>query len=218
MAPEVRDENTLALREREQEEVDRRSSIRAQVVHETIRREGEDELRRPSQALAWSGLAAGLSMGFSLVGEGLLRAHLPAAPWRPVVAKLGYSIGFLVVVLGRQQLFTENTLTPVLPLLRRSRPGGILNLAKSVDDGPRGEPDGGGHLRLGGREHRGGPAVQQAFLETGREAAAVSFGNAVLRGVFAGWLIALMVWLMPFADTARWTVIVILTWLVGLGA
>ena len=128
MAPEVRDENTLALREREQEEVDRR--IRAQVVHETIRREGEDELRRPSQALAWSGLAAGLSMGFSLVGEGLLRAHLPAAPWRPVVTKLGYSIGFLVVVLGRQQLFTENTLTPVLPLLRRSRPGGILNLAR----------------------------------------------------------------------------------------
>ncbi len=29
----------------------------------------------------------------------------------------GYSIGFLIVVLGRQQLFTENTVTPILPLL-----------------------------------------------------------------------------------------------------
>ena len=32
--------------------------------------------------VAWSGLAAGLSMGFSLVGEALLEAHLPARPWR----------------------------------------------------------------------------------------------------------------------------------------
>ncbi len=30
---------------------------------------------------------------------------------------MGYSVGFLVVVLGRQQLFTENTITPILPLL-----------------------------------------------------------------------------------------------------
>jgi len=35
------------------------------------------------------------------------------------VANLGYSLGFLVVMLGRQQLFTENTLTPILPLLHR---------------------------------------------------------------------------------------------------
>ena len=56
-------------------------------------------------------------MGLSLMAEGLLRAHLPEAPWRDLVSKLGYTVGFLVVVLGRQQLFTENTLTPILPLL-----------------------------------------------------------------------------------------------------
>jgi formate/nitrite transporter FocA (FNT family) len=58
-------------------------------------------------------------MGKSLVAEGLLRARLPDAAWRPVVVKLGYSLGFLMVIIGRQQLFTENTLTPILPLMAR---------------------------------------------------------------------------------------------------
>src|SRR3954453_15635744 len=95
-----------------EEEAHERASPGGEVVYKAIMREGEDELDRPSSALFWSGLAAGLSMGFSLIAEGLLRAHLPDAPWRPTVAKFGYSLGFLIVVLGRQQLFTENTLTP----------------------------------------------------------------------------------------------------------
>src|SRR5215831_17766724 len=79
--------------------------------------EGEEELKRSTSALAWSGLAAGLSMGFSFVAEAVIRAHLPAAAWRPLLAKFGYSFGFVLVILGRQQLYTENTLTPILPLL-----------------------------------------------------------------------------------------------------
>src|SRR5690242_21471880 len=105
-------DNRLDLNERELEEVERRSSIRAHVVHEAIRVEGEEELHRRSSALAWSGLAAGLSMGFSLLAEGVLRSAIPDTPWRPLVSKLGYTVGFLVVILGRQQLFTENTRTP----------------------------------------------------------------------------------------------------------
>ena len=58
-------------------------------------------------------------MGFSLFTEGLLTTYLPDTPWRPLVSKFGYCFGFPVVVLGRQQLFTENTLTPILPLLQR---------------------------------------------------------------------------------------------------
>src|SRR3954465_14593220 len=103
----------------EEDEAHERSAPSGKIVYKAILKEAEDELERPSSALFWSGLAAGLSMGFSLVAEGLLRAHLPDKPWRPLGVKLGYSIGFLIVILGRQQLFTENTLTPVLPLLRR---------------------------------------------------------------------------------------------------
>src|ERR671926_1029021 len=115
------------LSEQELEEVERRSSPRTEVVYEAIREEGEGELKRSSATLAWDGLAAGLSMGFSLVAEGLLRSHLPDAEWRPLVAKLGYPIGFLIIVLGRQQLFTENTLTAVLPFLQRFNVRTLLN-------------------------------------------------------------------------------------------
>src|SRR5689334_23871090 len=73
------------LSESEQQQVEQRAAIPAAVVHEAIRKEGEAELRRPSVALAWSGLAAGLSMGFSLVAEGLIKAHLPNAPWQPLL-------------------------------------------------------------------------------------------------------------------------------------
>src|SRR3954447_4524031 len=106
-------------RDAEQRDADARSAPSGKVVYKAILKEGEEELDRATAALFWSGLAAGLSMGFSMIAEGLLSAHLPHAPWRPLVAKLGYSVGFLIVVLGRQQLFTENTLTPVLPLLKR---------------------------------------------------------------------------------------------------
>jgi formate/nitrite transporter FocA (FNT family) len=112
-------ENELQLSETALKEAEERSSITARVVHEAVRREGEEELKRSSRALGWSGLAAGLSMGFSLITEGLMRAHLPDEPWRPLITKAGYSAGFVLVILGRQQLFTENTPTPILPLLHR---------------------------------------------------------------------------------------------------
>ncbi|HLI82079.1 MAG TPA: hypothetical protein VKV03_18955, partial [Candidatus Binataceae bacterium] len=56
--------------------------MRAAVVHEAIRSEGEVELRRPVGALFWSGVGSGLSMGFSLIAMGLLFNHLPNAGWR----------------------------------------------------------------------------------------------------------------------------------------
>ena len=77
-------------------------------MHEAIRLEGEDELSRHPLALMWSGLAAGLSMGFSFMASVLLKAYLPGDPaWHPLVYSLGYAVGFVIVVLGRQQLFTE---------------------------------------------------------------------------------------------------------------
>ena len=211
-------ENHLQLDEREQEEAEERSSVNVRVVHEAVRREGEQELQRSSQALAWSGLAAGLSMGFSFITEGLIRNNLPDAQWRPLVTKLGYSAGFVLVVLGRQQLFTENTLTPILPLLHRKtltmlrhvlRLWVVVLVANLV-----------GALAVAwvlGNTEAFKPEVRQTFANIAHESADVTFGLAVLRGVFAGWLIALMVWLLPFAESARVGVIIAVTWLVGIG-
>lgn len=94
-----------------------RSSLRAAVIHEAIRTEGEGDLKRPARALIWSGLTAGLSMVFSLAAMGLIHSLLPDTQWRPLITDFGYSIGFLAVILGNQHLYTENTLTVMLPLL-----------------------------------------------------------------------------------------------------
>src|SRR5689334_14051000 len=88
-------ENDLHLSDEELQEAQDRSSVTVRVVHEAVRREGEEELRRTSSALGWSGLAAGLSMGFSLIAEGVLRSALPDTSWRPLITKFGYSAGFL---------------------------------------------------------------------------------------------------------------------------
>lgn len=96
----------------ERKEAHRRSAPGVAVVYEAIRQEAETELNRPNSALFWSGLAAGLCIGFSFISQALLQTSLPDTPWQSLVSKLGYSVGFVIVILGRQQLFTENTLTP----------------------------------------------------------------------------------------------------------
>ena len=80
--------NELHLTGPELKEAQERSAATVRVVYEAIRSEGEDELKRTTSALAWSGLAAGLSMGFSFVAEGLLAAHLPDKPWRELISKM----------------------------------------------------------------------------------------------------------------------------------
>jgi len=202
----------------EQTQVEERAAIGANVVYEVIRREGDDELRRPPAALAWSGFAAGLSMGFSFVAEALLTSRLPDRPWLPLATKVGYSIGFLVVILGRQQLFTENTLTVILPLLLNKKLKTLLRVARlwaivlaanlvgtflfalSV-----------AHLPIFDAPTR------QAMAAIAASHLGGSFGTVLLRAIFAGWLIALMVWLLPAAEHSRVAVIIILTYLVGLG-
>src|SRR4051812_24059379 len=61
----------------EEEEIHEKSAASAETVYKAILLEANEELIRPSSALAWSGLAAGLSMGFSLITEGLMASHLP---------------------------------------------------------------------------------------------------------------------------------------------
>ena len=90
--------STVDLTQDEEREVQERTPPRAAVVFETIRREGEMELSRPVFSLASSGLAAGLSMGMSLAGEGMIRTLLPDEKWRPLAASAGYSLGFLIVI------------------------------------------------------------------------------------------------------------------------
>jgi hypothetical protein len=60
-----------------------------EVIYRSVRQDGKRSLTLTSAELVWSGLAAGLSMGFTLIGEGLLRAHVPETAWAPLVTKFG---------------------------------------------------------------------------------------------------------------------------------
>ena len=205
------------LTDRQQQEAEDRTSVSAIVLHEAIRRDGEEELNRSLSALAWSGLSAGLSMGFSFVAQGLLRAYLPDATWRPLISNLGYPVGFLLVVIGRQQLFTENTLTAIIPLLSERTLSTLLSvlrlwvivLAANLV---------GAHIFAWAAADTTflKPEVQKALSEIATQAANVSFGSAIWRGIFAGWLIAMMVWMNAASETGRVPIILILTYLVSL--
>lgn len=203
---------------KEKQQVEDRVAIGVNVVYEAIRLEGEEELQRTAAALAWSALAAGLSMGFSFIAEALLASHLPDRPWRPLLSKTGYCVGFLVVILGRQQLFTENTLTVILPLLLKrtrliservarlwvvvliSNLVGTLLFAFFI-----------AHVNLFPAD------VQKELAQIGMAHLDASVATVFVRAIFAGWIIALMVWLLPGAEGSRVIIIILLTYLVGLG-
>ncbi len=204
--------------EHEDQIVEDKAAVGSHIVYKAIKKVADEELARPTVALAFSGLAAGLSMGFSLVAEGLLRSKLPDAPWRPLISKFGYSLGFLIVILGRQQLFTENTLTPMLPLLTRRNRGTLANVARLWATVLATNILGATIFAYAvQRSHAFEPNVKQSFLALGMDAMAPAWWTIVVKGIFAGWLIALMVWLLPVAETGRIAVIILLTYVVGLG-
>jgi len=88
-----------SLTEREVMDIEERTQPRTPVIYEVVRRQGDEELSRPLTSLWWSGLAAGLSISFSLLAQGLLHMRLPDANWRPLVEAVGYPVGFLMVIL-----------------------------------------------------------------------------------------------------------------------
>ena len=193
-------------------------SLDQKITYDVIRREGDKELERPLSGLWWAAVAGGLSMGFIFMTEALLRSHLPDAEWRPLITKLGYPVGFLIITLGSQQLFTENTVTPIVPLMlsytaEKMRKMISLQVVVLL-----------GNL-LGGILFAAAlgwtdvfePKVHTAFSAIGHEALRHGFLTMLASGIFAGWLIALMVWMLPAASANQVSVISIITYLIGLG-
>ena len=211
-------EDSKNLDPTEKDQAAAHSAPGAVVIHEILRKEGEAELGRRPGALFWSGLAAGLSMGFSYLTLALIQSGLPDAPWRRLVDSVGYCLGFVIVILGRQQLFTESTLTAVLPLLVRRdwrtwlsllRFWAIVLAANIL-----------GTLifaRLLAIDGLFSDATRAALNELGRAAVIGPFWPTAIKAMFAGWLIALMIWLLPSARSARLLVIMLLTYVVAIG-
>jgi len=210
-------ERAANLNDAERGEVEQRKPPRAAVLHEAVGKVGEEELERDASSLAWSGFAAGLSMGFSMVASGALRAHLPDMPIGQFIADAGYSAGFVIVILARQQLFTENTLTVVLPLMSAPswhisaqvlRLWGIVLVCNLI--GIVVFACGVAYLPLFDAP------MDRAFTAMGNTIMGYSIAAMFVKAILGGWIIAMMVWLMAAVDAARLWIIIGLTWLIAL--
>lgn len=209
---------TSNLSDKEQDFVEEKLGLKASVVHEIIRAQGEHELTRKSSSLWWSALAAGLSIGFSVLAEALLSAYLPPSKWKPLIDNLGYSVGFLIVILGHQQLFTENTLTAVLPVIKRKKWRwfkamvhlwiivlcanlvGCMIFALTITHTPMLSAE-----------------IHQSILAIGNHLMENSATEMFVKGIAAGWLIAALVWLLPSSEGSEFFVIILITYLIALG-
>jgi formate/nitrite transporter FocA (FNT family) len=207
------------LSEEEEREIDERSPPTAKVVHGAVVKQGEDELERPAGSLFWSGLAAGIAILASVTSQAALHHGLPDAPWREVVAGLGYTLGFIIVILGRMQLFTEHTTVAVLPLMR-NRTG--ANLRRT--------------LRLWAIVLFGNlvgaaaisaaaiylplqkPELTQAMLEVSAKLFEMAPVAMFLQAIPAGFLIASVAWIRSAADDSGFWIVLVLTYAIALGS
>ena len=206
------------ITDKEAIDVEDRSSPRTPVIYEIVRRLGEEEMSRPVTSLWWSGLAAGLSISFSLLAQAILRAHLPDSIWAVLVTSLGYSVGFLMVVLSRQQLFTESTVTAVLPVManmtaaslwRLGRLWGIVLIANIVG------------TFIAALICTFTPVLttelRGAMLDIASQIMGHTWMEMTFRAIASGFLIATMVWLIPSAEAAQFHIIVVITYLIAAG-
>ncbi|ELQ6063500.1 formate/nitrite transporter family protein [Cronobacter sakazakii] len=191
---------------------------RAMAIHEHIRQDGEKEMERDAMALFWSAIAAGLSMGASLLAKGIFHVHLEGIPGGFLLESLGYTFGFIIVIMARQQLFTENTVTAVLPVMQNPTGTNMLLLLRLW-----------GVVLLGNIVGTGLAALafefmpifdettRDAFVTIGMEVMHNTPGEMFANAIISGWIIATMVWMFPSAGSAKIVVIILMTWLIALG-
>jgi formate/nitrite transporter FocA (FNT family) len=206
------------ITEKEVRDVEELSTPRTPVIYEVVRRLGEEEMSRPSTSLWWSGVAGGLSISFSLLAQAVLETHLPETGWRVLVTSFGYCVGFLIVVLGRQQLFTESTITVVLPVLKDftwkslgnmgrlwaivlvANLAGTLFAALFCSYTPV-LPD----------------ELLEGMLSISRLLLEIGWWDVLFRAISSGFLMAAMVWMIPAAEALKFHVITMMTWLIAVG-
>jgi len=185
--------------------------LSAVEIHDNILEPAKKEMDRPAASLLWSALASGMVIGFSFLASAFA-AHLVSEPYRTAAAAAAYPLGFIFVVMARSELFTENTLDPVVPLLEQRnwetfqkmlRMWGLLLAGNLV-----------GALIFGwvlARTPVVQPELHPSMLKIATEVSSGGFGQVLYAGVFAGWLIALLSWLL--ASTHSTPAQIVLIWL-----
>jgi formate/nitrite transporter FocA (FNT family) len=157
-------------------------------------------------------------MGLTGLASGLVVWLLGRGSVAQFIAATVYPIGFLAVVIGRAQLFTENTLYPVVLVLTEERYlvktlklwgvvfagnwiGSILFAALAVKTSA---------LQIG---------LRDTLIELGATSVAKPFATVFWSGVIGGWLLALVAWLITASHwtTGQALVTWTMTFVLGLG-
>lgn len=187
-------------------------------IYELIRQKGVEELDRPRRSLFWSGIAAGIALSFSAYCTAFIHAALSESLLQKALSSVGYTVGFIIVIFGRLQLFTENTITAVLPALSEKSWGlwnktaqlwGIVFLANMIGS-------------LGSicfvyyGLHASGHSIE-ALVEVSMHLAHYSPTDCFLLGVPAGFLIASIVWMLPLAKGSEFWMIFLITYMISIG-
>ena len=209
--PAIADEPKLS--EEDESKIEERSPPEARIVHAAVVKQGEDELNRPLASLFWSGVAAGFGIMASVWGVAAIHQHLPDAPWREAVAAFGYTLGFLVVILGRMQLFTEHTMVAVLPLTEKPSAAQLKRVASLWIAVFAGNIVGVAAISalcvFAGIQSE---ALLAAMLEASRKLLEETPSQILLQGVPAGFLIAAVAWIRTAADDSSFWIVLALTW------
>ena len=182
--------------------------------------QGLGELRRPAPGLLLSGLSAGLDIGFSaLFMAAILTLLEPSASplLRSFLLGNAYTLGFIFVILGRSELFTEHTALAVFPVLQGKASLGQLGRLWAlvyVSNLVGAAAFAGFAVLLGPRL---GVIAPEAFLVISNEMVDHDALTIFLSALAAGWLIGLLSWLVSAArETVSQVVVVwIITFVMG---
>jgi formate/nitrite transporter FocA (FNT family) len=211
-------ESSVDLTAQEEEAVRDQMPQRAPVLFEIIRRNGQEEIERPLQSLWWSGIAAGLSIGFSVLTPAMLKRWLPDAEWTTPITQLGYSVGFVIVILSRQQLFTENVITAVVPVMAKSHLRNLVLMMRLWAVVLAANLVGTNLFAL--FLHQSGavdPALARAIHDVSKHLLDAQPHETLARGMVSGFLIASLVWILAGIEGSRLGIIVLMTYLIALG-
>jgi formate/nitrite transporter FocA (FNT family) len=190
----------------------------AHEIYQQVAKNAKEELKRSTASLAISGFTGGIFMGLSALGVGLALARLGGSGHAFIISRMFYPLGFIVVILGRSQLFTENTLYPVALVLTEPRQiWNTLRLWATVL--PSNMLGALTFASLAGLTHSMPADVVQAIASLGLAAVHEPTSTIFWSGVVAGWIIATAAWLVSGSHSITGSVMVIwaLTFVVGLG-
>jgi len=195
----------------------------AEEIYQQVASNARQELGRSTVSLVISGFAGGTFMGLSALGTAIALAMLAPAGSSPsgtveFIAKMFYPLGFIVVILGRSQLFTENTLYPVALVLSEKRHfWNTMRLWAAVL--PSNVLGAFAFACLASLTHALKPEFVQSLAALGVEAIHNTPATIFWSGVMGGWIIALAAWLVSGSHSITGSVMIIwmLTFVVGLG-